>query len=138
MMTSSMMNAIEYIGKSVVFIESGEMCLATVVSANYDAVGFKATFEASLSPALSYKFWQQQESLADPWSGEFPFGQCWDVSVSKKEFFFDADHWQASFLWGGGFRVFLNQLFVERFINHDVDWLEEFYNCDEDDYAEDE
>jgi hypothetical protein len=100
------MNASEYIGRSVVFIESGEMCLATVVFANYDAIEFKATFEALL--ALAFKLCQQQDSVIDPWSGDLPFGQCWDVSVSKKEFFYDTDHWQASFLWGGGFRVFLN------------------------------
>jgi hypothetical protein len=133
------MNARKYTGRSVIFIESGEMCLATVVSANYDAVGFKATFEASLSPARACElrqFRQHQESLINQWSEKSPFGQRWDVSVSKKEFFHDTDHWQASFLWGGGFRVFLNQLFVERFINHDVAWLEEFYNCDDD--SEDE
>jgi hypothetical protein len=127
------MNPSDYNGKSVVFIESGEMCLATIVSAAYDTEGFKATFEASSSPAVACElrqFQQHQDGSNHRWSEKSPFGQRWDVSASMKEFFHDPECWQASFLWGGGFRVFVNQLFVERFLNHDIAWLEDHARSD--------
>jgi hypothetical protein len=62
---------------------------------------------------------------------EAPFGYEWGVEVSNKEFFLEDDHWQASFLWGGGFRIFFQPSFVSRFLTGDVTWLDEFYGDDD-------
>jgi hypothetical protein len=58
---------------------------------------------------------------------EPPFGETWSVTVPNGEFCLAEDHWQALFLWGGGFRIFFQSAFVPRFRNGDVDWLEEYY-----------
>jgi hypothetical protein len=62
---------------------------------------------------------------------EAPFGNVWQVEVSNKEFFLEDDHWQALFLWGGGFRIFFQPSFVSRFLKGDVTWLDEFYADDD-------
>jgi hypothetical protein len=64
---------------------------------------------------------------------EAPFGNEWQVEVSNKEFFQEEDYGQASFLWGGGFRIFFEPSFVSRFLNGDVRWLDEFYGDDDED-----
>lgn len=58
---------------------------------------------------------------------EPPFGETWDVMVSNKELYLHEDHWQASFLWGGGFRIFFHPDYVRRFASGDVTWHDEFY-----------
>lgn len=129
------MNTSEYIGKQLIFVEAGKMCLATLIQAQYGTDGFRAIFSASKFPSLSCnlrKFRYANEDAVNCWSELSFLGEHWKVFVKPSEFYYAQDYWQASFLWGGGFRVFLDQKFVERFIAHDVSWLEEFFNQDED------
>jgi hypothetical protein len=128
------MNISKYIGKQLIFVEAGKMCLATLIQAEYGTDGFSAVFSASKSPSLScnlHRIRYADEDAVSSWSESAVFGEHWEVLVTTSEFDYEQDYWQASFLWGGGFRIFLDQTFVERFISHDVSWLEEFFNQDD-------
>ncbi len=110
------------------------MCLATLIQAEYGTDSFSAVFSASKSPSLSCNLQRiryADEDAVSSWSESAIFGEHWEVLVKTSEFDYEQDYWQASFLWGGGFRIFLAQKFVERFISHDVSWLEEFFNQDD-------
>jgi hypothetical protein len=63
---------------------------------------------------------------------EPPFGDAWNVSASKGEFYLDEDHWQVTFLFGGGIRVFFQPEYVARFLSRDVSWIDEYYDDGED------
>ena len=122
------MNTSEYIGKQLVFIEAGQMCLATLIQAEYGTDGFRAVFSASKFPSLSFNLRGIPCANEDAyWSQLSFFGDDWEVFVNHSEFQYEQNYWQASFLWGGGFRIFFDQKFVDRFISHDISWLEEFY-----------
>lgn len=136
----AIMKVSEYRGRQAVFVESGDACLATVSEAEFSTEWFKATFVASHPPAPSCELKLSQMEGEDPvksWSEVPPFGERWDVCVRPGEFFAGPEHWQASFLSGGGFRVFFQPDYVERFIRRDVSWLDEFYNA-EDELTEDD
>lgn len=127
------MKVSEYCGRQAIFIESGDACLAMLSEAELSAESFKATFVASDSPALSCELMRirmEGEGPVRAWSEVFPFGDRWGVCVTPREFFIEPENWQASTLWGGGFRVFFQPEYVERFIQHDVSWLDEFYNAE--------
>ena len=47
-------------------------------------------------------------SRVESWSEAAVFGKRWEVSVGLDQFWHEDDYWQASFLWGGGFRVFFH------------------------------
>ncbi|MFN0019305.1 MAG: hypothetical protein ACKVP0_13660 [Pirellulaceae bacterium] len=123
-----------FIGRVAVFVETSQACLASVGKVESDSericVGFQVVPD---SFGCRLRFFRQpgddpiEELLTEP-----PFGDAWDVMVSNKEFYLDDDHWQASFLFGGGFRAFFQPAFVQRFILGDVTWLDEFYGDDED------
>jgi hypothetical protein len=120
-----------YVGKRAIFVESGRMCMATIADVHYSSEGLTAIFEAEHSPCLSCELRvirTDNEDAVKVWLESAVFGVRWDIFVSSKEFFYEADYWQASFLFGGGFRVFFNPVFINRFIGRDVTWLEEFFN----------
>lgn len=79
------MNVSDYIGRTVVFIESGAMCLATVVEADLGDSRFKAVYAAIQSPATScqlHQFYDEEsEELVNSWSETAVFGERWSVSV---------------------------------------------------------
>jgi hypothetical protein len=125
-------NIKSYVGRSAVYIESSKACAATVVSADSNAQWNTAAFRL-----LPGAFMCRLRFLRTPDDGpieevleQAPFGNEWQVEVSDQEFFLDDDHWQASFLWGGGFRIFFQPSFVSRFLSGDVSWLDEFYADD--------
>jgi hypothetical protein len=123
-----------FVGRTAVFIENSYACLAIVQTVKSDSEHVHATF--GLVPdsfRCRLRFIRQQaddpiEERLDAW----PYGGSWNVMVSNKEFYLGDDHWQASFLWGGGFRVFFQPTFVQRFAAGDVSWLDEYYGEGED------
>jgi hypothetical protein len=123
-----------YVGRSAVFIESSEACLVTVEKVECDAERVRADFKlVPHSFRCRLRFIRTLDD--DPIEAvlqEPPSGESWNVMVRNKEFFLENDHWQASFLWGGGFRVFFQPSFVSRFLDGDVRWLDEYYNDSED------
>jgi hypothetical protein len=129
------MNFSKYIGRKVVFMESGQMCLAKVVEADLGVSGFRAVFVAVQSPATSNQLHQfcksADENLVKSWSETAVFGERWSVFVGYREFLIEEYYWQASTLWGGGFRVFLDPLFIERFMQRDLSWLESFFKAED-------
>lgn len=135
------MNIDTYIGKRAIFIESGQMCLVKIIACNDSNQKFTATCQADDSPGLSCELnviRMQNEDAVKSWSNSPVFGTCWDLSVSLNEFHYEEDYWQASFLWGGGFRVFFHPTFIERFLQRDVTWLEEYFNSEDENSAEDD
>jgi hypothetical protein len=123
-----------FVGRTAVFIDTCQACLGTVDKVETDAERVRANFK--LVPdafRCRLRFFQQpgddpiEERLTEP-----PFGDAWDVMVSNKEFYLDDDHWQASFLFGGGFRVFFQPAYVQRFASGDVSWLDEYYGDGDD------
>lgn len=122
-------NLTSYVGRSVVYIESSKACAATVESVFCNTERISATFR--LIPGAFMCRFRSFRTLGDERVERVleaaPFGNTWDIGVSNKEFFLEDDHWQASFLWGGGFRIFFQQSFVSRFLSGDVTWLDEFY-----------
>jgi len=95
------------LGRQAVFAESGAMCLATVVGVEHTAEQFTAPFEVCRSPRLSCRLRlirAVDESRVASWSASAVFGERWEVSVGLDQFVHEDDYWQASFLWGGGFR----------------------------------
>jgi hypothetical protein len=135
------MNINCYIAKRAIFVESGQMCLAMVVDATYSSEEFTAIFEADDSPSLSCELKvirRYDEDAVIAWSESAVFGARWNISVSSKEFYPEEDFWQANFLFGGGFRIFFNPIFIERFIGRDVTWLDEYFNAQNEDSADDD
>lgn len=129
-----------FVGRTAVFIEGRDACLGVVEKVEADEERVRADFRiVPDSFRCHLRFWRApgdepiEERLAAP-----PFGETWDVMVSNKEFYLDEDHWQASFLWGGGFRIFFQPDYVKRFATGDVAWLDDFYSDGDDDEAEGE
>lgn len=122
-----------YVGRSAVYIESSQACVTTVETAQSSADRMAAAFRLVPGAFMcSLRFFRT--SCDDPIEtvlDEAPFGNEWQVEASETEFFLEDELWQASFLWGGGFRVFFQPSFVGRFLKADVAWLDEFY-ADED------
>jgi hypothetical protein len=128
-----------FVGRTAVFLESCHACLGVVETVDTDEERIRADFRlvpnsfcCHLRCSLKSGDDPIEERLAEP-----PFGENWDVMVSNNEFYLDEDHWQASFLWGGGFRIFFQPDYVKRFASGDVTWLGEFYS-DSDEEEEDE
>ena len=124
----------DYVGRPAVFIESSQACLGTVEKVECDAERVRAEFKL-VPHAFQCRLRFLRTPDGDPVEAvlqEPPFGETWDVMVSNREFFLENDHWQASFLWGGGFRVFFQPSFVRRFLTGDLRWLDEYYNDSED------
>jgi hypothetical protein len=122
-------NLKHYVGRSAVYVESSLACVATVESADSNAEGITATFRL-VPGAFICRLRFIRTPGDDPIEqvlDEAPFGNEWQVEVSNQEFFLKDDHWQALFVWGGGFRIFFQPAFVGRFLNGDVTWLDEFY-----------
>lgn len=126
-----------FVGRVAVYIESSHACLGTVEKVETDTERFRAHFKVVPdSFRCKLRFIRHpddgpiEERLVDP-----PFGDTWDVMVPNKEFYLEDDHWQALFLWGGGFRVFFQPTFIERFAAGDVTWIDTYYGdaVDEDD-----
>ena len=128
-------------GRTAVYIESSNACAATVVSA--DSNEQRITAEFKLLPGTfmcRLRFIQMPgDDPIEEILEESPLGDEWEVGVSNQEFYLEDDHWQASFLWGGGFRIFFQPSFVSRFLSGDVIWLDEFYDGEDadDDDADD-
>ena len=126
-----------FVGRAAVFVESGYAAAVTVEKAESGPERATATFRR-----IPDSFHCLLRRVSKPGDGPieeippaWPFGESWDVEVSHAEFFVypERDHWQASFLWGGGFRVWFNPSFVARFLKGDVNWMHEFYRGDDHD-----
>ena len=124
-----------FVGRIAVFVEAGEACLGKVESVDSSDEQVRARFNiVPGSFCCRLRVIRQpgddpiEEVLQQP-----PFGDSWDVLVSNEEFDLTDEHWSALFHWGGGFRVYFQAAFVERFAAGDVGWLYEFYNDDDDD-----
>jgi hypothetical protein len=78
------------------------------------------------------------ESRVESWSEAAVFGERWEVGVGPGQFWPEDDYWQATFLWGGGFRVFFKPTLIERFTQRDVSWLDEIFDPDEASLEEEE
>jgi hypothetical protein len=123
-----------YLGRQAIFVESGAMCLATVVGVEHTAEQITALFAVCRSPRLSCRLRLVRavdESRVESWSASAVFGERWEVSVGLDQFRHEDDYWQASFLWGGGFRVFFHPALIERFAQRDVSWLAEVFDRDD-------
>lgn len=119
-----------YVGRSAVFIENSQACVATVESVDCNTDQITAAFRVKPSSFMC-RLRSFREADDDPIKcvlERSPFGNTWDIKVSQGEFFLNDDHWQAAFLWGGGFRVFFQPSFVSRFLSGDVGWLEEYFD----------
>ncbi len=126
-------NLKSYVGRSAVYMESSQACAATVVSAHSNAQRIMAAFRL-LPGAFMCRLRLFRTPGDDPIEEileQAPFGNEWRVEVSNQEFFLQEDHWQASFLWGGGFRILFQPSLVSRFLRGDVTWLDEFYGDDD-------
>jgi hypothetical protein len=120
-----------YVGRSAVCIESSLACAATVESADSNAERITAAFRlipGAFMCRLRF-FRTPHDDPIEKVLEEAPFGNEWQVMVSNKEFYLKNDHWQALFLWGGGFRIFFQPAFVDRFLRGDVAWLDEYYRA---------
>lgn len=128
-----------YLGRSCVFIESGAACVGTVETVEIAEGETSAVFRLvpnSFRCRLRL-FRSGSEDAIEHVLQEPPFGDTWSVMVSNKEFYVEDDHWQATFLFGGGFRIFFQPSFVKRFLTGDVAWLDEYYNdVEQDDWDE--
>jgi hypothetical protein len=135
------MSPSEHLGRRAIFVEAGAMCLATVVSVAHTAEWFTAGFEVCRSPQLSCQLRLGRavgESRVESWSEAAVFGERWEVGVGPGQFWPEDDYWQATFLWGGGFRVFFKPTLIERFTQRDVSWLDEIFDPDEASLEEEE
>jgi hypothetical protein len=124
-----------YVGRSAVYIENSQACVGTVESVDSNAERISAAFR--IVPGTFMCGLRFIRTLGDDpietVLEDAPFGTAWDVEVSNEEFLLEEDQWQASFLWGGGFRIFFQPSFVNRFLNGDVTWLDAFYADDDED-----
>ena len=128
-----------FVGRVAVFIESGDTCLGTVENVVSDSECVRAAFKlvpGSFRCRLRFLRHPGDDPIEER-SAEPPFGDTWEATVSNKEFYLEDEHWQASFLFGGGFRAFFQPTFVERFAAGDVTWLDEYYGDGEDEDDED-
>jgi hypothetical protein len=126
-------NLKNYVGRSAVCIESSQACAVTVVSADSNAERISVAFRLIPGAFMCrLRFFRTPgDDHIETVLEEAPFGNEWRAEVSNNEFFPEDDHWQASFLWGGGFRIFFQPSFVSRFLRGDVTWLHEFYGDDD-------
>jgi hypothetical protein len=116
------------VGRKCVFVESGLMCLGIVESARFDQGNFFAAFKGVPNTfACRYRKYQEADEapIAETFN-EPPLGDRWDVAVPEKDFYLDRDYWDASPSWGG-FKIFFDPEFVERFSRGDISWMQEFY-----------
>lgn len=126
------MNLSQYIGREVIYIESSEVCLATLIDIQYNSEEVTAIFETPQKtyPSCTVRgIVMSNEDEVLSWSNEQPFGKRWEIMSSLREFFADGSHWQVSFLYGaGGIRMFFHPEFIEAFKHGEIDWLSKFYN----------
>lgn len=123
-----------YVGRSAVFIETGDACVGVVERVDTNDERINAWFRIipdSFSCHLRFFIESPNDDPIERILNEPPFGETWDISVSNQEFHLDDEHWQAAFLFGGGFRVFFHDEYVARFRDGDVLWLDEFYDGDD-------
>jgi hypothetical protein len=131
------------IGRSCVYIESGDACVCTVEAVSVTADSFSARFR--IVPD-SFKCRLRVirtvgEDLIECVLEEPPFGNDWGVSAFDKQFYLELekDYWYLGFLWGSGVRFFFQPSFVGRFLAGDIAWINEFYDDESDqDYDEEE
>lgn len=124
----------EFVGRTSVFIDGGDACLGIVDSVQNADGRITACFRVvpdSFRCRLRLICDLPDDNPIECVMDEPPFGDSWDISVSDQEFHSDHDHWQATFLFGGGFRVFFHNEYVSRFHAGDVRWLGEYYNGDD-------
>ena len=127
-------NLKSYVGRTAVYIESSQACAGIVESAASNMEKVTATFRlvpGSFMRRLRF-FQTPGDERIEKILEDAPFGNTWGVMASYKEFFLEDDFWQACFLWGGGFRIFFQPSFVNRFLTGDLVWIDEFYGDDTD------
>lgn len=124
------------IGQQALYIESGYICLATLIDVQCDADQITGVFEISEKayPSCSLnRILEPGDDHVSSWLDEPPFGERWSFTCTPRDFYADGNHWDISFLWGmGGVRIFFHPEFIEAFKLGKVEWLSKFYSGDDD------
>ena len=111
-----------YVGRRCVYIEDGVFSIARVASVTVSTEGMQAVMEAAPDLPLVCHFREKPPRFAEE---THPVGQRWEISKAWQWFYPAAEVWDGSPCMG--FRILFAPDVVERFMAHDLSWVEEYF-----------